>query len=516
MNTNAYDKILQRHFIAFVIYWILFVALYYAVKYFIPSTEPFHEAQIGLSNVLVVVMYAHLGWVLYYHRHSLKTALGHFFSEPVSPYNLAIFRIVFYVLLMLMYGYQYSHTFAIYTPGMQLTPLPFTAWYLPIIPLSRPLFENMYYAGCVVAILSAIGAGNKYIGWLNMVFSFYLIGMPMFLGKMFYMHLWFWVSSFMAFAPSSQVLSVDYLVSKLRKQQVDTTPHLRYGMALKFLWLHLGIVYFFSAMGKLKHTGLNWALGSSMINQIQLEWLQNYYETIPAFRIDNYPVLAHSGGVFILWLELLFLFLTISRAYRWLATAGGIMLHQLAAWLMNITFYDLQFLYTSYININAFKKQQRPFSGNELFNELKRNKTLKVSFVIGSLYFAVNSLFGFFNTDSWPFSCYPEHSANVPATFKRIEFEIQSPSGIWIKVDSIGKKNKFRKDNYFIIDEKVVRNYENNDTAMLKENLHLLWKIWQSNNPELQFYHSPKAFLVETPICPEERNTMLQYRQIPY
>ena len=510
-----YNRLLLKNVILFLSYLTICMVCYFILDRLCGSRDDFQRDQHTLSIALVYLIYAHIFFLLFYHRKSIRGGVVRFFGEAISPYNIAVFRIGFYLFLILMYGYQYHHSFAPYRPDMTLVPLKFTGWYLNFIPISRQLYAVMYYSGCMVALCCAIGLGNRYIAWLSIVFSFYIIGMPMFLGKMFYMHMWFWISSFMAFAPSTQVLSLDWAIKRIKGKYVDTAPHFKYGLALKFIWIHFGIIYFFSAIYKLKVTGLSWALGPNMINQIQLEWLQNYYDIIPVWRVDKYPALLHTGGMVVLCMELLFIFFIFSKKYKWLAVAGGLSMHQMATYLMNISFADLQFLYLSFLDVRLFKSNSNA-NDDACKSDVKLDAGSRATLIIGAIYFAFNSLFGFFNIDSWPFSCYPAHNSDVAQTYKRVEFEINSGVGYAIKVDSIGRKNNFRKDNYFAIDEKVVKAVEQKDTIAQRRYLHLLWNIWQSNNPELTQYDTPQPYLIETPVDPEKRKVFIQKKNLVY
>lgn len=515
--SKAYDRFLFQNIAFFFFYLILFVGAYYLLSYFGSPLE-FDSQQLQLSHLLVLTIYLHIIGALFISRKTIGRFIIEFFSEAVSPYNLAFFRIVYYSMLVLLYNYQYYHLFPNYDGQSTLIPLPFTSWYLPFIPLSPILFKILYYSGSIVAIVCAIGFANKYIGWLNVLFSFYLIGVPnFFLGKVQYMHVWFWISSFLAFAPCSDVLSVDWVLKKWQNALPEYTPHLKYGIALKFLWLHFGIIYFFSAMGKLKLTGLNWALDSSMIYQIQLEWLQHYYNNIPKLRLDHYPRIAAAGGLSILSLELIFIFVVFSRKFRWLAAVSGICFHQLAGYFMSLPFPDLQCFYSSFINVGVLKKNTNAaFKLNSLKNSFQQDWRLRCVTIIGCFYFLVNSVFGFFNIPSWPFSCYPAHNAHVAATFKRVQFEMLTEGLDWIRMDSIGNKNNLDKDNYFFLDDKILQAEERNDTLSRKKYLRVLWRVWQNYNPELKKFPHPKAFIVETSLNPNLRHVLIQKKEIGY
>ncbi len=482
------------------------LAVAYAILRLKDNSNYYFSLQLTYSHILVKMIYLYLFSVSFYFRKEIIKSLRTFFNEPVSVYSIAIFRIGFFGFIIGLYWYQFQNAAILEIADFKVEPLPYTSWYLPLLSFNFSFYQTAYYLGIGVALMSCFGIGYRYIAWLNIIFSFYLIGLPMFLGKLFFMQLWFWGSCFLAFAPASDVLSIDALLF-FKGEKKDSQFHPKYGYAIKFIWLHLGIIYFFSAMGKLNDTGIAWAIGDNMINQMQIEWLTNYY-AIPSFRLDHYPIVAQLGGLYIMYIELIFIFLLFNKKTQWVALFGGLSVHWGATYFLHLSMGDMQFMYLSFLVVLLI-----PYKGNyPIFPTV--NKWNKLPLKIGIVFFIINSLCGFFEINSWPFSAYPKHSSYVSSTFKRIEFSL--PSLDRFALDSIAQKNNFRKDNYYSLSDNAIVAMQNNDTVSLYKNLTILWQNWQINNPELARAAKPEVYILETPIDPKKKYEIISQRKIAF
>ena len=504
-----FSFITKQFLIPIVIYVGIASLLYFVSNTFLKPAIFYDLQHIG-SNILATVILIHVFGIIVFKHKRLIYEWNNFIAEPVSPYSLAVFRIGFFGLINGLYWYQFQNAGILKLGEPTVVALPYTSWYLNLLPFNYQFYKTIYLAGIVVASLSALGIGYRYIAWLNILFSFYLIGLPMFLGKLFFMQLWFWGSCILAFAPAADVLSFDSLFSRQQGIYQSPKPHYKYGIALKWIWLHLGIIYFFSAIWKLKDTGLYWALGDNMINQMQIEWLTNYYR-IPTFRLDQYPLLAHSGGLFIIIIELIFIFLLFQKPLRWLALLGGITIHWGATYFLHLSMGDLQFMYLSLLCVMLV-----PVKANNKVFTIGNYKTNTITMWIGAFLFTLNSVFGFFNIASWPISSYPTHSANIQSTFARIEFEIPQAGLTRWDIDSIGRENGFRKDNYYKLSDDAINAYRMNDTIAAIKNIRMLWKNWQLNNKDLQAFNSPSVLIIETPISPEKKEHIIKQEKVDF
>jgi hypothetical protein len=471
--------------------------MYVVVQNQLDAKQPFMALQMLGSRGLVGLVVLIVLRVLWKDGRAGFSIIHNFLSESVSPFSLAIFRIGFFGLINGMYWYQLQNAAVMASGTTEVIPLPFSGWYDWLLPMDYGFYRTVYCMGTAMALLSMLGVAYRQVAWLNIFFCFYLIGAPMLLGKLFFMQIWFWGCCLLAFAPAADALSVDALLARWRNGESRPGPSARYGMALKWLWLHLGIIYFFSAFHKLWDTGLAWALSDSMINQMHVEWLTNY-EKVPALRLDSWPWLAHAGGLFVIIIELVFILLIIVRRTRWFAVIGGLSIHWGAAYFLHLSMGDLQFMYLSIVAVIVI-----PFRDSGLnqvsIPSFRWNKTHG----IGAFLLSVNVLFGLFNIPSWPFSAYPSHSAYIGPTFTRVEFDLAMAGIDRHGLDSMALASGFRKDNYYNMSDAALSAYERGDTVEMAIQLKLLWANWLSNNPGLSEMDPPCAYLLETPVHPD-------------
>jgi hypothetical protein len=61
--------------------------------------------------------------------------------------------------------------------------------------------------------------------------------------------------------------------ARRRGRIFDQSVRSAYSVPIRWIWVHMGIIYFFAGIFKLWNSGFDWALSASMINQIQTEWV---------------------------------------------------------------------------------------------------------------------------------------------------------------------------------------------------------------------------------------------------
>ena len=512
-KATSYKQGFLRNFLFFLTYFFLFVAAYFFLEIKLPS-QSFFETQLVLSHLLVIIIYLHIAITIYIHRLNILPFLNSLIFSPVPPFLLAFFRIIFFTAIIVLYKFQYDSSSLITLYNSHKGSIPFGEWFLPFIPAKVETYNLIYYLGIVCSLLSAVGFLYRYIAWLNIFFAFYLIGVPMYFGVICTVHIWFWICCFMVFLPASDVYSVDSLIRKIRGHQKTYQARYKYGIVFNLMWIQFGIIYFFPGIWKLWDTGLSWALGQNMINQIELEWLQNYYK-IPYLRPDHFPFITHCLGLCAIVIELSVSFLLLNKNFRTIAIFLLISLHSFAGYFMYLPFPDLEFFL-----VFAFLSNTMISPNNQHDPKPKNTKALnwnlRITMVSGIFILSMNIVFGFFGIKSWPFTIYPKHSSNVGETFERIEFEIPEANLDRFKIDSIGKKNHFDKDHYYILSDYIIGYNKTNDSVQTQKTIQTLWINWQTGNPELKQYNHPHAFVLETYIDPAKRYFDLKKSSISF
>lgn len=483
-----YLKTLKKHFLIASIYWSVAIIFYFFSAY-LQEDSVHYLFQKKISYILIFCIYLHLLLFTISQYRNLRKLIKTFLLEKVHPINLSIFRIVLFGSLIPLYFFQLKNAELLDHRAQFFQALHYTEWYAWIFSMNYQVYKILFVLGVFFAFISMIGLFYKKTAWLNIFFSLILLGAPMFLGKLYYFQIHVWACCILAFAPASDVLSIDSIISKTK-----STPNYEYGLPLKLIWVLLGIIYFFSAIGKLSDLGLYWALSDNAVRQIQVEWITNY-QHIPWIRIDHYPLFIKASSFAALILEISFPFLIFHRQLRKIAILGGLSLHFFATYFMHLSMLNLQVIYFSFINL---------FRQNTVDSlKFTIDSNFKKVLYIGLVMIVINFVYGALRIDSWPFSAYPSHSAKIDQYYSRIVFEIPEVNLNYLDIDSIGSKNNFHIDNFEKASLKSIEAFNQQDSLLLLKSIHLLWSNWQINNPELKEYHQPSVYILETNVHPD-------------
>jgi vitamin K-dependent gamma-carboxylase-like protein len=326
-----------------------------------------------------------------------------------SPINLAIFRIVFFAYLAYFTLTAFDLVwFAALPDGLRVVP-KLAGWYarLPLTPLT-PTVMSMWRIGLVVAsLLACVGWRTRLSGSIAAVLAFVILGVPnLYGGKIDHYHHLVWFAAIMAVSPCGDAWSLD----ARRRRQPIPAPSTAYGMPMFFVWLLLGLVYFFPGVSKAALLPA-WIAPDNLRFQLYQKWagLGGFTPLVP---IDRWPiVLTLAATMSILWeLSAIGIFLhPRARRYGALAAIG----FHLATWaLMAIGFFSLIVCYVGLLlgewiggPVVSVRGWMRPTP----------------AIVVGSV-ITIGVLFaGLTGLDSWPFAVYPRFNYLAGPTITRTE-----------------------------------------------------------------------------------------------
>lgn len=465
-----------------------YLAIYFIAKHFAHSIN-FMQVQLLIAHLFLLHLVLQIVCVSLGRFEQIKAYLKRYILEPALPYNLAILRIVFFLYLINIYSAKLSTMLPTVSLSTKVA-LPYIGWLIDIVPVSADIYTYACYVGIVTALMVALGLGTRVFLIINAVACFYIMAVPNFFGKLWHEQLVIWISWFFALSRCYDVFSIDALI---KRYPVAKRPEYTYPVRL--FWIQLGVIYFWAGYYKLWDTGFDWALSQAMINQVQLEWVQNY-DQIPGLRIDHYPTLLHLAGLGAILFELSYPIWVLHRHLRWIAAVAGLAMHNTIGYFMYISFSSLlQVFYLAFIDFNVlFRKKD---SKAPAFTALSFGKT---SLVICISIIILNCLCGMLSINTYPFSAYPKYSARIEDSLKIINFQCRHNP---VDIFETGKRNDFRWESYGWLEYNLIRNYEEgeNVNAQLKD----YWQIWQNHNPELCNCDTVDAWLVVRPVAPEGR-----------
>jgi hypothetical protein len=482
-----------------VLLLLMAVAGYYFIQTQIGGERGF-QIQLWLS---IGYLYAAISLGLLFVLNHTPFCIYHvtdFLFKPLSPYNIAVYRIIFFIILGFAYaGYAFYNI--IYVESKPRETLPFIGWLIAIIPITKELYFWACIAGIVSCLFLVLGLFSRYFLVINAVIIFYVVSVPNFYGKIWHSHLPIWISWILLFAPVSDVLSLDRL---LFRKNIAITKSPSYNFPVKMIWLHIGLIYFWAGFYKLYDCGLEWALGESMINQVQLEWFE-HFDTLPFWRIDRYPYLLHFGGVTVILFELLYWFFLFFPRLKYISILGGLLMHNLVGIFMYIGFPALQMQYVVFINFEKLllwlKKLFPVISIENNIQNIKSGigkKMVYFSFFV----FGMNFLFSMFKISSFPFSVYPTYSEIIAAEKEYLHFEIADRDQHQLDVRSLGKENNFRWENFSRGDYFIIKAYH--ETGKIDTpGIYKQWTWWQNEIHELKTVDTIDVYIYKRILNPD-------------
>ena len=434
-----------------------------------------------------------------------RNKISLFLFTPSSVFNLGMYRILFFFLLSQAYlGNMHSSAFI---EAKQRAALPLIGWLIDIMPISQSLYFYMCIAGLITCLFLMLGLFTRFFLVLNAVLVFYIVAVPNFYGKMWHAQLPIWISWFLLFAPVNGRFALDnYLFPKTKRE--DLSPN--HTFPIRIIWLQIGMIYFWAGFHKLWQSGFTWALGPSMINQVRIEWFESY-DIYPALRIDNYPTLLHVGGIAVIAFELLFVFMLLSKHWKYISIIGGLAMHNLLQVFMYIGFVQLQYQYIVFINFEKAYFNIRKWQGKMPINKPAPTTTSPINkkmVYLSLAIFVANALFGLTNTSSYPFSVYPTYTEIVEGEKEYVHFEVIDADKKWMDVRQLGKRYNFRWESFSRLDYAIAEKYKHThkvDTQAI--NNHWVW--WASAVDTLKSVDTLDAYIVRRSINPDSANIVI-------
>ncbi len=305
---------------------------------------------LGVAALFFPAMIAGAAFV-WTRRRRIAEGFRGFFEAESHPFNLAVFRIVIFAVL-LDKALLPNVLWYISLPHELQVPPDALGWVLPLLPATDIAVCAAWAAFTLACCFGMIGFLTRLSSLVAAVLGFYLMGLTQLYGKVDHYHFLIWFLLLFTAGHAGDFFGVDaVLAARRRADRGDIEPpgpSVAYGLSLRFAWLLIGVVYFFPGLWKIITCGPEWGLGDNLKYHLHEKWLET--GVVPAFRIDRYPLLYRLSGVGTLAFEISFVFLLFIPGLRMLAVFGGLAFHNLTNAFMQIPFYPLQFSYVCFFD----------------------------------------------------------------------------------------------------------------------------------------------------------------------
>ena len=275
-----------------------------------------------------------------------------FFTDVTAPINLAVFRIVFFLLILFSFSVDNVAWFANLPAELRFPPtgLNFLLGHIPINE-SVAWFASVALVFACLACIFGLFTRTSII--VCLVLSLYVLGLPQLFGKINHYHHLIWFMGILAASPCADVLSIDAIFKSWKRADRGSTEcpaaSQAYALPLRFVWLLMGVIYFSAGFWKVWTGGYRWAWSDNPRNIMYNKWME-LSGWLPIFRVDHYPWLYKLSATGTLIFELTFILLIFFPLVRSLAPLGGLAFHNMTNLIMRISFWNLQGCYVAFVD----------------------------------------------------------------------------------------------------------------------------------------------------------------------
>lgn len=315
----------------------------------------FLKGRVFLSRLVLMGIVGQLIVLAYYWRYQVLRTIENFFTAATHPINLAVFRVVFFgsfITINISNIVEFSQIPA----ELRVLPVGF-GWLFSYLPINETLAKITGTLLLVFCFTAMIGLFTRTSALLTTVLGFYALAIPNLFGKVNHNDIHFlYFSAILAASGCGDLFSVDAILSAWKRSEngivEPPVPSKLYTLPLRFIWLLMGIMYFFPGFWKLWHSGFDWFLSDNLKFMLYSNW-HSLGGWMPFLRIDKYPLLYKLSAFGTILFEIAFIFLIFLPKLRILLAFGGIIFHSSIKALMNISFIRLQICYVAFFDWNA-------------------------------------------------------------------------------------------------------------------------------------------------------------------
>lgn len=310
------------------------------------------DSRLLFSRAILILVAIALILLAIRNQKQVRATINQFFTVSTHPLNLAVIRIAIFATVIEFIDVSNIVWFSQMPEELQFIPgnLGWLFHYLPINPELARITAIIMLICCFTA---AIGLFSRTSALLAVILGFYVLGIPQLWGKVNHYNHLLWMPAILAVSRCGDYLSVDALIRAWRGGgRGETEPPVAsqiYTLPIRFMWLLMGVIYFFPGFWKVWRSGYQWFWSDSLTFHMYRKWLE-LDGWFPIFRIDQYPLLNRITGFWTIIWELSFIFLLFLPKWRLFAVLMGLLFHNMTNLFMRISFWTLQACYVVFFN----------------------------------------------------------------------------------------------------------------------------------------------------------------------
>ena len=273
-----------------------------------------------------------------------------FWFAPKGPTTLAVCRLLFFGLMFWNYFPQRFAPWAEVSRAFWQPIWVFEKFHIPVLSADALLAGEIFWK--ISLALACVGFLTRFSTATAFILGFYLLGLRHNWGKASHDDAaTIWILLILAISRCGDALSLDALL--VRKRNADETLPLEsgeYRWPMRAVWLVLSMVFFNSAVAKLRKSGLDWAFSENLaVLMVRLNYF-NKPTTDWGIRLANIPAFGHAMGLAAIAVELFFPLVLFSRIARWVLVPAAFMMQVGNKVLLGVDFTSFMFAYVFFID----------------------------------------------------------------------------------------------------------------------------------------------------------------------
>ncbi|HEV2292801.1 MAG TPA: hypothetical protein VGR35_03045 [Tepidisphaeraceae bacterium] len=296
---------------------------------------------------------------------AVKPCWERFWFAPKGPTMLSVCRLLFFGLLFWNYFDERFAPWAEVSRAFWQPIWVFEKFRIPVLSAEALFACEIVWK--VSLALASVGLLTRFSTATAFLLGIYLLGLRHNFGKVSHDDAApVWIMLILALSRCGDALSLDAI---LRRKRVATTaaPSAEklplesgeYRWPLRAVWLVLSMVFFNSAIAKLRRSGLEWALSENLsVLMVRLNYF-NKPTTDWGLHLANIRGFGQLMGVGALAIELFFPLVLFSRIARWTLVPGAFLMQLGNKFLLGVDFTVFMFAYVFFIDWGWLLKRMR-------------------------------------------------------------------------------------------------------------------------------------------------------------